>query len=191
MRLSLFILGVYYSCRNWGWNLMDEVIIVYFRCVLQLQKLGVGLNRWSFQYTNINKSLLSFNQHTQEPNWSILFNLHREFDDEFVLTRLPGHKCQHLTPRVSVARSIASCCDLHIEACIYIQVCNQWREERSGQVFGSKHYCEFAMAKQWDHESCLLYGIAGCSLFRGCSCIEVNERTVGTLIVCYIMGVCC
>ena len=43
---------------------MDEVIIVYFRCVLQLQKLGVGLNRWSFQYTDISKSLLSFNQHT-------------------------------------------------------------------------------------------------------------------------------
>ena len=34
----------------------------------------------------------------------------------------------------------------------------------------------------WDRESCPLYGIAGCPLLRGCLIIEVNGRTVGTLI---------
>ena len=39
----------------------------------------------------------------------------------------------------------------------------------------------------WDHESCLLYGVAGCPLFRDCLSIEVNGRTVGTFrIVSYI-----
>ena len=38
--------------------------------------------------------------------------------------------------------------------------------------------------------NCLLYGIAGCPLFRGCLSIEVNGRTVGTFrLVRYIMGV--
>ena len=42
----------------------------------------------------------------------------------------------------------------------------------------------------WDHESCLLYGVAGCPLFRDCLSIEVNGRTVGTFrIVSYIVGV--
>ena len=42
----------------------------------------------------------------------------------------------------------------------------------------------------WDRESCPLYRVAGCPLFRGCLSIEVNGRTVGTFrIVCYIMGV--
>ena len=34
-------------------------------------------------------------------------------------------------------------------------------------------------AYNWDHEKCLLYGVAGCPLFRGCLSIEVNGRTVG------------
>ena len=43
-----------------------------------------------------------------------------------------------------------------------------------------------------DREKCLLYGVAGCLLFRGCLSIEVNGRTVGTFrIVCYILGVHC
>ena len=45
-------------------------------------------------------------------------------------------------------------------------------------------------AYNWDHESCPLYGVAGCPLFRGCLSIEVNGRTVWTFrIVRYIMGV--
>ena len=45
-------------------------------------------------------------------------------------------------------------------------------------------------AYNWDCESCPLYGVAGCSLFRGCVSIEVNGRTVGTFgIVCYIVDV--
>ena len=32
----------------------------------------------------------------------------------------------------------------------------------------------------WDHENCLLYGVARCPLFRDCLSIEVNGRTVGT-----------
>ena len=49
------------------------------------------------------------------------------------------------------------------------------------------------LAYNWDHENCLLYGVAGCLLFRGCLGIEVNGRTVGTfrIIVRYIVGVCC
>ena len=42
----------------------------------------------------------------------------------------------------------------------------------------------------WDCENCLLYGVAGCPLFRGCLSIEVTGKTVGTFrIVHYIMGV--
>ena len=38
----------------------------------------------------------------------------------------------------------------------------------------------------WDHETCPLYGVAGCPLFN----IEVDGRTVGIFrIVLYIMGV--
>ena len=45
-------------------------------------------------------------------------------------------------------------------------------------------------AYNWDRESCPLYGVAGCPLFRGCLSIEVNGRTVGTFgIVRYIVGV--
>ena len=33
----------------------------------------------------------------------------------------------------------------------------------------------------WDRESCPLYRIARCPLFRGCLSIEVNGRTVRTL----------
>ena len=48
------------------------------------------------------------------------------------------------------------------------------------------------LAYNWDHENCLLYGVAGCPLFRGCLSIEVNGRTVGTFrIVRYIVGVRC
>ena len=48
---------------------------------------------------------------------------------------------------------------------------------------------EFAYS--WDRESCPLYGVAGCPLFRGCLSIEVNGRAVGTFrIVRYIVGVC-
>ena len=38
-----------------------------------------------------------------------------------------------------------------------------------------------------DHEKCLLYGVVGCLLFRGC----FIGRTVGTFggIVCYLVGV--
>ena len=44
----------------------------------------------------------------------------------------------------------------------------------------------------WDRENCLLYGVVGCQLFKGCLSIEVNGLTVGTFrIVRYIMGVCC
>ena len=47
-------------------------------------------------------------------------------------------------------------------------------------------------AYNWDRESCLLYGAAGCPLFRGCLSIEVNGRRVGTFrIVRYIVGVRC
>ena len=43
----------------------------------------------------------------------------------------------------------------------------------------------------WDCESCPLYGVAGCPLFRSCLSIEVNGRTVGNFrIVHYIVGVC-
>ena len=42
----------------------------------------------------------------------------------------------------------------------------------------------------WDHETCPLYGLAGCPLVRGCLSIEVNGRTVGTFrIVRYTVGV--
>ena len=42
----------------------------------------------------------------------------------------------------------------------------------------------------WDRESCPLYGVAGCPLFRGCLSIEVNGRAIGTFrIVRYIVGV--
>ena len=44
----------------------------------------------------------------------------------------------------------------------------------------------------WDLESCPLYRVAGCPLFRGCLSIEVNGRTVGTFrIARYIVGVRC
>ena len=47
-------------------------------------------------------------------------------------------------------------------------------------------------AYNWDHENCLLYGVAGCPLFRGCLSIELNGRTVGTFgIVRYIVGIRC
>ena len=43
----------------------------------------------------------------------------------------------------------------------------------------------------WDCKNCLLYGVVGSPLFRGCLSIEVKGRTVGTVrIVRYIMGVC-
>ena len=38
----------------------------------------------------------------------------------------------------------------------------------------------------WDHENCLLYGVAGCPLFRGCLSIEVNGRTVGNFQNCIL-----
>ena len=45
-------------------------------------------------------------------------------------------------------------------------------------------------AYNWDRESCPLYGVVGCPLFRGCLSIEVNGTTVGTFgIVRYIVGV--
>ena len=41
-----------------------------------------------------------------------------------------------------------------------------------------------------DRESCPLYGVVGCLLFRGCLTIEVNGKTVGTFrIGRYIVGV--
>ena len=44
----------------------------------------------------------------------------------------------------------------------------------------------------WDRENCLLYGVVGCPLFRGCLSTEVNGRTVGAFrIVHYIVGVHC
>ena len=43
-----------------------------------------------------------------------------------------------------------------------------------------------------DRKNCLLYGVAGCLLFRGCLSVEVNGRTVWTFgIVHYIVGVRC
>ena len=46
------------------------------------------------------------------------------------------------------------------------------------------------LAYNWDRENCLLYGVAGCPLLRGCLSIEVNGRTVGTFRnVRYIMDV--
>ena len=46
------------------------------------------------------------------------------------------------------------------------------------------------LAYNWDHENCPLYGVAGCTLFRGFLSIEVNGRTVRTFrIVHYIVGV--
>ena len=38
----------------------------------------------------------------------------------------------------------------------------------------------------WDHENCLLYGVAGCPLFRGCLNFEVNGRTVGTFSISWV-----
>ena len=50
----------------------------------------------------------------------------------------------------------------------------------------------FCFPCNWDRKNGLLYGVAGCPLFRGCLSIEVNERTVRTFrIVHYIVGVCC
>ena len=44
----------------------------------------------------------------------------------------------------------------------------------------------------WDLEGCPLHGVVGCPLFRGCLCIEVNARVVGTFrIARYIVGVHC
>ena len=44
-------------------------------------------------------------------------------------------------------------------------------------------------AYNWDRESCSLYGVARCPLFRGCLSIGVNGRTVRTFgIVHYIVG---
>ena len=49
-----------------------------------------------------------------------------------------------------------------------------------------------SLAHNQDHENCLLYGVAGCPLLRGCLSIEVNGRTVRTFgIVRYIVGVRC
>ena len=49
---------------------------------------------------------------------------------------------------------------------------------------------KYLFAYNWDRESCPLYGVVGCPLFRGCLSIEVNGRTVGTFgIVRYIVGV--
>ena len=46
------------------------------------------------------------------------------------------------------------------------------------------------LAYNWDRENCLLYGVVGCLLFRGCLSIEVNGRAVGTFrIARYIVGV--
>ena len=43
---------------------------------------------------------------------------------------------------------------------------------------------------QLGSKNCLLFGVVGCPLFRGCLSIEVDGRTVGTFrIVRYIMGV--
>ena len=48
------------------------------------------------------------------------------------------------------------------------------------------------LAYSWDRKNCLLYGVAGCPLFKGCLSIEVNGRIVGTFgIVHYIVGVRC
>ena len=45
---------------------------------------------------------------------------------------------------------------------------------------------------EYNCENCPLYRVAGCLLFRGCSSIEVNGKTVGTFrIVRSIMGICC
>ena len=49
---------------------------------------------------------------------------------------------------------------------------------------------EVLLAYNWDRESCPLYGVAGCPLFRGCLSIEVNGRAIGTFrTVRYIVGV--
>ena len=45
-------------------------------------------------------------------------------------------------------------------------------------------------AYNWDHESCPLYGVAGCPLFRGCLSIEVNGRTVGAFRHVHLYIVC-
>ena len=50
--------------------------------------------------------------------------------------------------------------------------------------------CYVLFTYNWDRESCSLYGVARCPLFRGCLSIEVNGRTVRTFgIVHYIVGV--
>ena len=47
-------------------------------------------------------------------------------------------------------------------------------------------------AYSWQRENCLLYGVAGCLLFRGFLSIKVNGGTVGTFgIVRYVVGVRC
>ena len=40
--------------------------------------------------------------------------------------------------------------------------------------------CKVLFAYNWDRETCPLYGVAGCPLFRGCLSVEGNGRTVGT-----------
>ena len=49
--------------------------------------------------------------------------------------------------------------------------------------------CQVLFAYNWDRETCPLYGVAGCPLFRGCLTIEVNGRTIRTFrIVCIYCG---
>ena len=52
--------------------------------------------------------------------------------------------------------------------------------------------CSVLFVYNWDRESCLLYRLAGCPLFRVCLSIEVNGKKIGTFrIVWVIVGICC
>ena len=54
-------------------------------------------------------------------------------------------------------------------------------------LIGVVEYCLRAIGTA---KKCPLYGVVGCPLFKGCLCIELNGRTVGTFrITRYIMGV--
>ena len=50
---------------------------------------------------------------------------------------------------------------------------------------------QILFAYNWERESCPLYGVLRCTLFRGCLSIEVNGRRVGSFgNVRYIVCVC-
>ena len=54
---------------------------------------------------------------------------------------------------------------------------NDLAEQVDECLLNQGRYC---FEYNWDHENCLLYGVAGYPLFRGCLSIDVIGRRVGT-----------